>query len=42
MPPPENAWHGHRSTGLHPTMNSPGPPHGQQQGQEQTWQGQQG
>jgi len=21
MPPPENAWHGHQSMGLHPTMN---------------------
>ena len=21
MPPPENAWHGHQSAGLHPTMN---------------------
>jgi hypothetical protein len=41
MPPPESAWHGHQSTGLHPTMNLPGPPHGHQQGQEQARQGQQ-
>jgi hypothetical protein len=25
MPPPSNAWHGQQGSGLHPTMDLPGP-----------------